>query len=356
MTAIPPRLQQDVPLAPFTTIGIGGPARFFVRATDEDEVAGALRWARESATPLFILGGGSNLVISDAGFPGLVLRVEIRGISVGENGSDEVSVAAGEEWDPFVAEMIRRHLAGVECLSGIPGFVGGTPIQNVGAYGQEVSETIVNVRAIDVEEGRVRTFTNAECGFGYRDSLFKSVLKGRYLILSVTFGFQRQTKARVRYPDLERELERRGSSNDLQSVRDAVISVRRTKGMVLDSEDPDTRSDGSFFTNPIIPNELVPAFREAALKSGVARDARIPIFPAGEHSSKLSAAWLIEQAGFEKGMRYENVGLSSKHTLAIINRGGGTALQVLELVRMIQDRVRAQFGMELVPEPTFVGF
>ena len=340
-------LQENVPLAPLTTIGIGGPARFFLRATTVDEVREALAWAGRS--PVFLLGGGSNLLISDAGFDGLVVQLDLRGLTVeSEDEFAMVRVAAGEPWDAFVAHAVSKGWAGIECLSGIPGSTGATPIQNVGAYGQEVSQTIARVEALDRSTGTVAGFTNEECHFGYRSSLFKNVERDRHVVVSVTFRLKRDGCATIRYPELQRHVDERGVSvDDLQGVRDAVIAIRKRKGMVLDPNDPDTRSDGSFFMNPIVSVAQYEAFAR------IAPDA--PHFPSGSEV-KLSAAWLIEHAGFHKGFVHGNVGLSSKHSLAVINRGGGTAKEVVELVGLIQQRVREAFGVEIHPEPNFVGF
>ncbi len=343
------RVEENVSIAPLTTIGIGGPARFFLRATTVDQVRDGLAWANERKLPLFILGGGSNLLVSDDGFPGLVLRLDLRGIHVeSEDEFATVKAGAGEPWDPFVELAVRNGWAGVECLSGIPGSTGATPIQNVGAYGQDVSETIIRVETLDREDGRVRWFTNEECRFGYRTSLFKNYERDRYIVLSVTFRLRKGGPASVRYPELQRYLEERNASlEDLQTVRDAVIAIRKRKGMVIDASDPDTRSDGSFFMNPVLTAEQFAKFPE--------RD-RAPHFPAPEGTVKLSAAWLIQHAGFSKGFVHGNVGLSSKHTLAVINRGGGTAREVVELVEMILAGVREKFGVEIHPEPNFIGF
>jgi UDP-N-acetylmuramate dehydrogenase len=343
-------IERDVPLAPFTTLGIGGPARFFVHATDVDQLRDAAGWASANQRPLLILGGGSNMLIADEGFDGLVVRLDLRGISVlSEDEYAIVSVAAGEPWDELVALAVANGWAGVECLSGIPGSTGATPIQNVGAYGQDVSETIVRVEAFDRTTGTVVWFTNEECRFGYRSSLFKNIEKDRYVVLSVTYRLKRGGTATVRYPELRKYLDEAGTPlEDLPGVRAAVIAIRKRKGMVLDPGDPDTRSDGSFFMNPIVTPSEYEAFARRAPSA--------PHFPASDGSVKVSAAWLIEHAGFPKGLVHGNVGLSSKHTLAVINRGGGTAAEVLALVRMIQSGVREAFGVELHPEPNFIGF
>ena len=332
----------NVPLAPLTTLGIGGPAKFFLRAESVDDVREALAFAAEQRLQVLVLAGGSNVLIADDGFDGVVVHIDLRGITI-ESEDDEfaiVNVAAGERWDDFVDFAVASGWAGVECLSGIPGSAGATPIQNVGAYGQEVSETIIRVEVLDRTTGRVVDLTNAECRFAYRSSLFKTSAKDRYVVVSVTYRLRRGAPATVRYPELRAYLDERGIAlEDLGAVREAVIAIRKRKGMVLDPQDPDTRSDGSFFTNPIVPADRVPE--------------NAPHFPAPD-GVKLSAAWLIEQAGFHKGFVHGNVGISTKHTLAIVNRGGGTAREVLELVRMIQERVRERFGVELVPEPVFV--
>lgn len=343
------QIRENVLLAPLTTIGIGGPARFFLRADNVDELREGLAWAREKSHDVFILGGGSNLLIADAGFDGIVIHVDMRGITVeSEDEYAMVKVGAGEPWDPFVAHAVANGWAGVECLSGIPGSTGATPIQNVGAYGQDVSETIARVEALDRTTDRVIWFTNWDCRFGYRSSLFKNYERDRYVVLSVTFRLKRGGCATIKYPELQKYVDERGISvDDLPGVRDAVIAIRKRKGMVIDASDPDTRSDGSFFMNPVVSHA---AYDQLA---HIAPDA--PHFPSGD-DVKLSAAWLIEHAGFHKGFVHGNVGLSTKHTLAVINRGGGTAAEVLELVRMIQEAVRMKFGVEIHPEPNFIGF
>jgi UDP-N-acetylmuramate dehydrogenase len=330
--------ENDVPLAPLTTLGIGGPAKFFARAESVDDVREALAFADAEKLPLLVLAGGSNVLIPDEGFAGVVVHIDLRGITIESEDADSVivNVAAGERWDDFVDFAVASGWAGVECLSGIPGSAGATPIQNVGAYGQDVSETIVRVEVLERDTGRVIDLTNWDCRFAYRSSIFKTAAKGRYVVISVTFRLSPGGAAAVRYPELRAYLEGR---DDIPSVREAVIAIRRRKGMVLDPNDPDTRSDGSFFMNPIVAPDEVP--------DGA------PQFPSPD-GVKLSAAWLIERAGFHKGFAHGNVGISTKHTLAIVNRGGGTAAEVLELVRMIQNGVRERFGVELQPEPVFV--
>jgi UDP-N-acetylmuramate dehydrogenase len=332
------RMQRNVALGPLTTLGIGGPAKFFLTARSVDDVREAVEWAKSNGEQLLVLGGGSNVLIADEGFDGLALHLDLRGIDARQDGT--VKAAASEPWDKLVAMAVGRNWAGVECLSGIPGSTGATPIQNVGAYGQDVSETIVAVEVLDRASGRVTSLSNSDCQFEYRNSTFKKSAKDRYVVLSVTFQLRPGDAPSVRYPELQQAVAEGAS---LQQVRDAVIAIRRRKGMVIDPADPDTRSDGSFFMNPIVSREKLEALGE------------LPHYPAGENV-KLSAAWLIEHAGFHKGFVHRNAGISSKHTLAIINRGGATAREVLELVRMIQDGVREKFGIEIHPEPNFIGF
>lgn len=342
-----PRLTilDGVPLAPLTTLGIGGPARHYTRIGASEQLARALAWARERDLDVLVLGGGSNLLIGDRGFPGLVVHVVIDGVDYAvAGGSTEVTAGAGESWDGLVAAVVGRGLAGVECLSGIPGFVGATPIQNVGAYGQEVAETIVRVEVVDRSTAEVLSIANSECAFGYRDSRFKQADRDRYIVTSVTYRLENDGAPAVRYPELRRHLEITGVEQpSLGAVREAVLAIRRRKSMVVDTSDPDSRSAGSFFTNPIVTSE-------AADQIGIEG---MPRYPAGDHV-KLSAAWLIEQAGFARGHVAGNVGLSTKHTLAIVNRGGGTAREVVALAREIRRRVYDRFGVELVPEPVFV--
>lgn len=331
-------MRRNVALAPLTTLGIGGPAKLFIEAASADEVRQAVEWAKTNGEALLVLAGGSNVLIADEGFDGLVLHLKSRGIT--DHGDGVVKVAAGESWDAFVDMAVQKSWAGIECLSGIPGSTGATPIQNVGAYGQDVSETITEVEVLERSTGRVKTLRNEDCRFEYRSSIFKHEARDRTIVLAVTFRLRPGGAPAVRYPELQQFV---GHAADLQQVRDAVITIRRRKAMVIDPRDPDTRSDGSFFMNPIVSPAVFQKLGD------------MPHFPAGDNV-KLSAAWLIEHAGFARGFVHGNVGISSKHTLAIINRGGGTAREVLELVRMIQDRVREKFGIELQPEPNFIGF
>lgn len=349
-------IEKNVPLAQFTTIDIGGPARLYVRVAEVDELREALMYAAAQECDVLVLGGGSNVLICDDGFDGLVIHLDLRGITV--ESIDEfamVRVAAGEPWDAFVAMTTSQNWAGAECLSGIPGSTGATPIQNVGAYGQEVSDTIARVEVLDRTSGLVTTLTNEECAFSYRSSIFKTSALGKYVVTAVTFRLRVGGEATIHYPELRNELaEAQIDVHELDRVRDTVIAIRKKKGMVIDAADPDSRSDGSFFMNPVLSSSEFAAF-EARARARVGANARIPAFPSGD-ATKLSAAWLIEQAGFHKGLVHRNVGLSSKHTLAVINRGGGTATEVVELVDKIREGVREAFAVELHPEPNFIGF
>jgi UDP-N-acetylmuramate dehydrogenase len=323
-----------------------------VEARSESEVVEALTWANQRGVAVRVLGGGSNLVVADAGFDGLVLAVALRGLSLSsETGDAVLSAKAGEPWDDVVAHAVARGLAGLEGLSGIPGRAGATPIQNVGAYGQEVAETIASVRAIDRASLEAIELSAADCCFQYRDSFFKSQAPERYVVTEVRFALPARTRAPVRYPDLQRELERRGAAEPtLTAVRDAVLAVRREKSMLLDAADANGRSCGSFFLNPIVSAEQVETVRS------VAAPAVPPTYPQRDGRVKLAAGWLIEHSGFERGMRDGNVGLSTKHALAIVAHDGATAADVTRFSRRIQAGVEERFGVTLVPEPNFWGF
>lgn len=353
-----PRIQENVPLAPLTTLGIGGAARFFVEVGNENELLAAMEFADQRRLPVFILGGGSNLLIADEGFPGLVIRVALKGIVWGE----QVTAGAGETWDEFVAQCVERNLAGVECLSGIPGSVGGTPVQNVGAYGQEISETITKVRALDRLSKRAVELSNEDCRFSYRAGIFNSAEKDRYVVLAVTYALRPAGEPSLRYPDLKNFFAGRTDRPTLGKVRQAVIAIRAQKGMVIQPNDaglndPDCRSAGSFFKNPVLTAEAFARLEASAKAQGLLHEGeRLPHFPAAAGHVKVPAAWLIERAGFQKGYAKGRAGISSKHTLAIINRGGATAREVSALVQEIQQRTAASFGVHLTPEPVFVGF
>jgi UDP-N-acetylmuramate dehydrogenase len=342
--------EPGVCLAPLTTLRIGGPAQWLIRAESSDDVRDALAWAREQGVPVFVVAGGSNVVIADEGFDGAVLSMLNRGLVRTADGDETlVTVQAGEPWDQFVGWTVDQGLAGVECLSGIPGTVGGTPIQNVGAYGQEVATTIASVQLFDTSVQEFVSLSAGECQFGYRTSRFKTCDAGRYVVCAVTFRLRRSRPV-VTYPDLLRHLDESGrQSPTLAEVRAAVLSIRRRKGMVLDEHDGDTRSVGSFFTNPVVSEHIV---ERLAVIAGSAP----PAYPAGEGRRKVPAAWLLEHSGFVCGFGSGSVGLSTKHPLAIINRGSATARAVVTFAAGVKQRVADRFGVNLVPEPTFVGF
>ena len=366
-------IEENKPLAPFTTFGIGGPARWLVEAVSEDEIVEAVAWALERGVPLFALGGGSNLLVSDAGFDGLVLRIGLRGIDAAgtstAGGQWIYKVAAGEDWDRFVERTVQDGCAGVECLAGIPGTVGGTPVQNVGAYGQEVATSIETVRAFDLEEQTFVEFGAADCGFVYRKSRFNSEDRGRYIVTRVDYRVTRGGPPTLVYADLKRtilEIYPDRGQPSLAEVAAAVRRVRQSKGMLLVEGDPNCRSAGSFFKNPVVGEEQVRRISEASGKIP-------PQFPAGASASKpgrvkVPAAWLIEQAGFNKGYRLGAAGISSRHTLALVNCGtqdgcgdhdgcrGASAAEILALAGQITAAVEARFGILLEIEPVMAGF
>lgn len=372
-----------IPLAPLTTLGVGGHARFFVSARSVAEVEEAIGFAKNRQLDLFILGGGSNVVISDRGFNGLVLRIAVDGIderqadaatsavkhvqtaapglqpsdlsdaNTAESASGLVTldVGAGVDWDDFVAICVSKNYGGVECLSGVPGSVGGTPVQNVGAYGQEVSETIVSVLAYDLHQRRVHVLQKEDCGFSYRTSVFNSTQRGRYVILRVTYTLQLGSPAALRYADLQQLFASTGRPT-LAEVREAILKIRASKGMVINPHDPDSRSVGSFFKNPVLSAEQ---FAQLVQKAA-ARGLNVPCYPALSQQSKISAAWLVENSGFHKGYFEGAVGISTKHALAIVNRGRARAEEIIALRDEIQTKVEQTWGVRLDPEPVFVGF
>jgi UDP-N-acetylmuramate dehydrogenase len=334
-----------VPLAGLTTLRVGGPAARLVVAETDDEVVETVRAADSRGEPLLVLGGGSNLVVADAGFDGTVLQVATHGVEVAAHAAHALEFAAGVDWDHAVSLAVDEGYAGVEALSGIPGRVGAAPIQNVGAYGQEISQTVARVRVLDRTTHDVVDLGPDECGFGYRDSTFKRT-PDRYVVVGVALSLEHsRLGSPVRYAELARHLGvELGERVPAADVRDAVLELRRGKGMVLDPADHDTWSAGSFFTNPLL---------DAAAAGSLPAEA--PRWPERDGRVKTSAAWLIEQAGFGRGYGDGAARVSSKHTLALTNRGGATAADLLGLAREIRDGVRARFGIELVNEPVVVG-
>jgi UDP-N-acetylmuramate dehydrogenase len=343
-------IHEHVALAPLTTFKIGGPARYFTNALAQRDLVDSIQFAKTKKLPIFVLGGGSNLLVSDAGFPGLVIKVGIAGVEWEPDGDRTlVRAGAGEEWDRLVESCVERGFSGIECLSGIPGSVGGTPVQNVGAYGQEVSEVLVRVRAYDRSTDSVVDLSHEQCQFTYRSSLFNTTAKDRYIVFEVTYSLRNQGTPSIRYTDLQREFEGRTSSPTLSEVRTAVRRIRAKKAMLLVDGDPDCRSAGSFFKNPIVTEKQ---FVELQARAG----STVPRYAAPEGKVKTAAAWLIEQAGFSKGYSLGSAALSTKHTLALVNKGDAKAGDILRLAREIRLRVHDKFGIELVPEPVFVGF
>jgi UDP-N-acetylmuramate dehydrogenase len=344
---------ENVPLAPLTTLKVGGPARYFTEPKSATEVANAVNFAHTRDIPLFVLGGGSNLVISDAGWPGLVLRIAISGIDQREeNGKALFEVGAGEEWDKFVARAVARNCAGVECMSGIPGSVGGTPVQNVGAYGQEVSETIQSVLVFDLKDGQVRELCAEACAFQYRTSIFNTSERGRFIILRVTYALTPGGRPRIEYADLKKHFAGFQNAPSLAGTREAVRRIRAAKAMLITPGDEDCRSAGSFFKNPVLAPDQYTELTQRAKVKGL----QVPSYPALDAQRKVSAAWLVEHSGFSKGYNAGRAGISRKHALAIVNRGEATASDILGLKDHIQQRVEELWGIHLEPEPVFVGF
>jgi UDP-N-acetylmuramate dehydrogenase len=344
-----PPIEEGVPLAGLTTLGVGGPARYLARCRSAAALAALLGWARARQLEVFVLGGGSNLLASDAGFDGVAVQLADETVEFVEDGGCVlVRAAAGADWDRLVARTVDAGLGGLECLSGIPGRVGAAPIQNVGAYGQEVAETLAGVEAVDLASGESRSLRASECGFGYRHSRFKAAWRGRYAVTRVDFRLAPAEHRTLSYPDLERRFPA-GSRPGLREVREAVLDVRRGKSMVLDPGDPNRRSAGSFFVNPVVTAARAEELRGAAGGS-------MPAFAAGDGLVKLSAAWLIEQAGFRRGDRRGRAGLSSRHVLALINRGGATAAELVALASEVRAGVERRFGIRLRPEPVLLGF
>jgi len=338
------KVREEVALAPLTTFGVGGAARFFAVAKSEEDVAQAVAWAAERKLPLFVLGGGSNLLVRDEGFDGLVLRMEISGIK--DLGEGLFEVGAGESWDGFVQRMVDAGFAGVECMAGIPGSVGGTPVQNVGAYGQEVSEAIESVRAFDREAGEFAELTKEQCRFRYRQSRFNTGEPGRFIVTQVRFSLRPGGAATLKYAELK---ERVGpdSTTSLSDVATLVREIRRGKGMLLVEGDAENHTAGSFFKNPVVEVEML---APVAMAAGVEVE-KVPHWSIGKGRVKLPAAWLLERAGFVKGWGDGAIGISSRHTLALVNRGGATFADMVRVKCEIVDGVWEKFGIRLEREP-----
>jgi UDP-N-acetylmuramate dehydrogenase len=344
----PPRgLAENISLAAATTLGTGGAARYWLEVENETTLETTLEWAAARQLPLQVIGGGSNLVCADEGFDGLVLRIAVLGIETRTLGdSVEITAGAGEIWDTFVAGTVARNLAGLECLSGIPGRVGATPIQNVGAYGQDVSQTLIRVRCFDRAVCAFVEFTRAECEFGYRDSRFKGRDDARYIVTKVTFALAPGGSPNIAYGDLARRV---GPTPSLAEVRDAVLLARGEKGMLANPDDADGRSCGSFFLNPILPRaEFERLCSEASPR-------QVPHYFEPDGRVKVPAAWLIESSGVRKGERLGKAGVSSKHALCLVAHAGATSREVRELAVRVKRSVADRFGVELEPEPRFVG-
>ncbi len=350
---MPIRVDQQVSLVPYTTFRVGGPARFFCEVKTEAELLEAVRFARERTLPLFTLGGGSNLLVTDNGFDGLVLHMAITTPAQASSSGNllDVTVAAGVEWNAFVRDICEQGISGIECLAGIPGSVGGTPVQNVGAYGQEVANTITHVRTLDLETLAFTTLTHQQCGFAYRHSIFNTTQRNRYIVTQVTFRFDRAATPNLTYADLERHFAGRARAPKPIDVYHAVREIRHGKGMLLVEGEDDCRSAGSFFKNPVVPTTTLDQIaRSLSLDS-----AAIPHWPANSGQVKLAAAWLLDQAGFHKGFVMGQAGISSRHTLALINRGHATFADVAALRDAIQREVKSRFGITLEQEPVQLG-
>jgi UDP-N-acetylmuramate dehydrogenase len=348
-------IRENVALAPLTTLQVGGPARYFVAAVSEDEVWGAVDFSRTNNLPLLVLGGGSNVVVADAGWPGLVLKIAIPGVLERENdsaGAVLFNAGAGLDWDQFVAQTVASDCAGLECLSGIPGTVGATPVQNIGAYGQEVSQTIESVRAIDLENSKVILLSNEACAFGYRSSVFNTSARGRFIILQVSYRLRRGAAPDLKYADLQRYFADSRQAPSLEQVRTAVREIRKSKGMLIVPGASDCRSAGSFFKNPVLGATQFSNLVCRAASQGL----KIPSYPALDAQHKVSAAWLVEHSGFSKGFTLGAAGIAEKHALALINRGNARATDIVKLKDMIQREVERYWGITLEPEPVFVGF
>lgn len=339
-------IQADVPLAPLTTLGLGGAAKHFARVEDEGALLDALRWAADQGIEAAILGGGSNLIVPDEGYDGLVVQMALPELAFRDGGL--VEAGAGVSWESLVDGAVARDWAGVECLTGIPGSTGATPIQNVGAYGQEVAEVIASVRALRRDTLEFEELDAADCGFGYRDSRFKRE-PDRFVVCAVRFALRPGAPGSVRYAELEKSVPKEAS---LGQIRDSVLELRRRKSMVLDPNDPNYQSAGSFFLNPLVSSEEADRITEQALHEGLVSDAaQVPRYPAGDGGVKLAAGWLIEKSGIPKGTRRGAIAVSSKHALALVHHGGGTTAELLAFAGEIRGRVEERFAVTLEREP-----
>lgn len=355
------QLQRDVPLRHMTNLNLGGPARFFSDVADHDDIETAIAWSKEQTCALAVLGAGSNVVVADRGFDGLVVRwqkpteADVSHIfaSATEHGSYvQLRVPAWCDWDRLVADAVAASLGGLECLSGIPGLAGAAPIQNIGAYGQQLSDSLIGLEAIEVQTGRLVRLEHRDCKFGYRTSFFKHQILGAWIVTAITLQLKKCVRAEVAYPQLIQFLRQAHACNDaffgLGDIRQAVLALRAQKSMLVDPTDPNSKSVGSFFVNPVI---------KASEAAGLlAKYPSMPQYPAGTQGMKLSAAWLIEKAGFTRGYPYGSVGISSRHSLALINRQDATAQQLVRFAQHIQQQVMQRFGVWLMPEPHFMGF
>ena len=349
-------IQEQVLLAPYTTFRIGGPASYFCEVTSEAELLQAIQFARQRNLAVFVLGGGSNLLVSDEGFDGLVIHIAIDDpIESNVDGKFiNCIAAAGTDWNAFVLQVCEQGISGVECLAGIPGSVGGTPVQNVGAYGQEVAGTITSVRAFDLEAGTFITLSHAQCNFAYRHSIFNTTQRGRYIVTAVTFRFDLAARPNLTYADLKRHFadwDPTGPAPTPLDVYHAVRAIRHSKGMLIVEGEADCRSAGSFFKNPIVPPSVL---TQIAANLRIS-ESEIPHWPASEGQIKIPAAWLLEKAGFSKGFALGHAGISSRHTLALINRGRATAADIMALRDAIRSEIQKRFGIYLEQEPVQPG-
>ena len=353
-------LQKDVMLSEYTTIGLGGPAGFFLQCKNTGDIISGMKYASENNLPVQVLSGGSNIIFPDEGYEGLIIKTDMKGIEIIEEGSNVIlKVNAGEKWDDVVRLCIERELTGVECLSGIPGSTGATPVQNVGAYGQEVKEVIKSVTAFDRKTMDIVTFNNAECNFGYRQSRFKSEDRDKFIITEVQFLFKKNIQPLIRYPELQKFIDSKKYmekeyplKEKLTQIRSAVLELRKGKSMLIDLNDPNSRSCGSFFMNPVINENEYNKFISLTQNFIKKNKERIPVFRSGD-KYKLSSAWLIEKSGFHKGYKMGGVGISEKHSLALINING-TTKELLELSSDIITKVFEKTGIILKTEPVIV--